>query len=387
MALLKKRQHKKESTKKYGDQYYHLDDILELDALYNVIYGERSNGKTYSGLELAIKRYFDKDDKYNGQFAYIRRMREDIVGKRGASVFQSIVANGLIEMYSGGEYNSIEYYRGRFYLIYYDNETRTKRKAEEPIGYVFALSDMEHDKSTSYPNVKTIIFDEFLTRTTYLRDEFVLFCNVVSTIIRQRNDVQIFMFGNTVNKFCPYFAEMGLKHAKSMKPGDIDLYKYNDDRLRVAVERTGGDENNKGKPSDAYFAFDNPKLNMITHGDWEFDIYPHLHPFYNYKPKDIRITYYIKFNDEVLRCDVIKIEKNIITYIHRQTREIIDEDKHYIYSLEQSMKPNYYTAIMKPETEIQKFIWSQFLYERVYYEDNEVGDIVSNYLKNCKRLI
>ena len=58
--------------------------------------------------------------------------------------------------------------------------------------------------------MKTILFDEFITKGMYLTDEFMAFMNTLSTIIRQRDNVKIFMCGNTVNKFNPYFEEMGL---------------------------------------------------------------------------------------------------------------------------------------------------------------------------------
>ena len=63
-----------------------------------------------------------------------------------------------------------------------------------------------------------------------------MFANVLSTIIRHRNDVKIFMLANTVNKYCPYFKEMGLKHITEMKQGSIDIYTYGSSDLRVAVE-------------------------------------------------------------------------------------------------------------------------------------------------------
>ena len=122
---------------------------------------------------------------------------------------------------------------------------------------------MEHDKSTSYPDITIIVYDEAISRDGYITDEFVLFCNVLSTIIRQRDDVVIYMLGNTVNKYCPYFVEMGLTDVKNMKEGDLQVYSYGDSRLKVAVQFTDS-ISKKGKASDVYFAFNNPKLQMIT---------------------------------------------------------------------------------------------------------------------------
>ena len=63
---------------------------------------------------------------------------------------------------------------------------------KQPFCYAFALSELEHDKSTAYPNVTTVLFDEFLSRKSYLPDEFVLFMNTLSTIIRERDNVKIY---------------------------------------------------------------------------------------------------------------------------------------------------------------------------------------------------
>ena len=72
----------------------------------------------------------------------------------------------------------------------------------------------------------------------------------------------------------------------------IDLYTYGESNLRVAVEYSQGIKK-ESKKSNKYFAFDNPKLQMITNGKWEIDIYPHLP--HKYKPKDIKFIYYIKY--------------------------------------------------------------------------------------------
>ena len=68
------------------------------------------------------------------------------------------------------------------------------------------------------------------------------------------------------------FAEMGLTHIDKMKQGTIDVYTYGTSELTVAVEYC---ESMKGsKENNYYFAFNNPKLNMITSGAWELNLYP-----------------------------------------------------------------------------------------------------------------
>ena len=235
--------------------FYRLDAILEKKCQYNLIIGERSNGKSYAVLERILTRWI----KNGEQGAYIRRWKEDYRGKRGTQLFAGHVANGLISDITDGEWDDVKYYSGKWYLCKKDEQLDRVMTQEEPFCFAFALSDMEHDKSTSYPNVTTIAFDEFLTRQYYLPDEFVTFMNVLSTIIRHRDNVTIFMMANTVNKFAPYFKEMGLRHVADMEMGKIDVYSYGESPLKVAVEYCKP-ASKSGKKSDMYFAFDNPSL-------------------------------------------------------------------------------------------------------------------------------
>src|SRR5699024_11305630 len=75
-------------------------------------------------------------------------------------------------------------------------------------------------------------------------------------------------------------------------------------KLTVAVEYCK--PNQTRKKNNFYFAFNNPKLEMITGGAWEMNIYPHL-PI-KYKPKNIDFIYFIIFNDKIYQCEIITID-------------------------------------------------------------------------------
>lgn len=360
-------------------QYYSSYKIDKKGALYNLIFGERSNGKTYDILKKMIINWF----RNGKQSALIRRWQDDFKSKRGATMFASL--SEVVKKESNGAFDHVDYYGGRFYMACWQVMPSGERKSirdDIPFCYGFALSAMEHDKSTSYPDVTIICFDEFITRDSYLNDEFILFMNVISTIVRQRKDVIIYMLGNTVNKFCPYFAEMGLYKVKEMAPGQIDVYTYGDSGLTVAVERTGTSEKNK-KESDIYFAFNNPKLKMITHGSWEIDIYPHLNG--HYKSGDIVFNYFIIWEDDILQADIIVDDKSLYTYIHRKTTEIKDPDNDIIYQIESDKRFNYYKNLKRPIDKYSQKITNFFKTYKVFYQDNEVGEIVRNYLQWCDK--
>lgn len=359
------------------NEFYTLERIKKFKAQYNLIIGERSNGKTFACLLEVLDNYV----KHKQQGAYIRRYKEDFRGKRGEALFASIVEAGYVRQLTNGEYDRISYYSGKWYLAKMNPVLDKVVRDETPMMFGFSLNDMEHDKSTSYPLITTVVFDEFLTRQYYMQNEFVIFMNVLSTIIRTRDNVTIYMLGNTVNKYCPYFREMGLSHVPEMDIGKIDVYTYGDSKLKVAVERC--ESISKVKKSNVYFAFDNPSLQMITGGAWEIDIYPHL--LDSYSVKDILFTYFISFEDVMLQCEIVQKKDTIFTFIHRKTTELKYPEKDYLFTLEYSARPNIIRNILKSTSEISKKVMWFFTNDRVFYQDNEVGEIVRNYLQVCKK--
>ena len=357
------------------NKYYSLKKINSKNATYNVIFGERSNGKTYACLEQALKNYFE----HGKQFAYIRRWSDDIAPKRMNNLFNAMLDK--VEKFSDGEFHSIIYRTGVFYLANYNKDGKAIYNDQDIIGYAFNLSASEHNKANSYPNITMIIFDEFLTNKYYLPDEFVLFMNTVSTIIRQRTDVKIYMLGNTVNKFCPYFGEMGLNNVLNQEQGTIDVYTYGKSKLKVAVEYAN---NNKLlKKNNYYFAFDNPKLKMITSGAWELNIYPHA-PI-KWRPKNELFHFFIIFNGITYQCDVISRDQYNFIFVHNKTTPIKRPDKDLIYSLDYHAGMNYNRNILRPKLELEKNIAFMFSHDMVYYQDNEVGEAISNYIKICRQ--
>lgn len=359
-------------------KFYSTNAIDKRDCTYNIIFGERSNGKTYAILKRALKHYF----KTGGQMAYVRRWKEDITGRRAQRLYSGLIENDEISKLSEGLFSGVHYWAGKFYLCNYDEAGKVVYSDQDIIAFTFSLSDGEHDKSTSFPNIQIIMFDEFLTNRLYLNDEFVLFMNTVSTIVRRREDVKIYMLGNTVNKYCPYFQEMGLNHILKMEQGTIDVYRYGSSPMKVAVEYCKSNATVK-QGNSKYFAFDNPKLEMITGGAWEINIYPHLP--HKYKPRDVIANFFIDFNDSVFQCEVIEKKGDFFIYAHIKTTPIKNDDD-LVYSLEHSSKLNHNRNIFKPANKFQDRITWFFKHNKVFYQNNEVGDAIANYLKVCKGL-
>ena len=352
------------------------------NAHYYMVFSERSDGKTYDGLYNGFLDYWNNGN----EFAYVRRWVEDLKGKRGKELFNTLECNGegvnVIEKVTKGVWNKVVYKFNSWYLAKFDKELNTDVIDNNPMCYAFVLSQMEHDKSVSYPKVQTIIFDEFLTRGSYLPDEFVTFMHLLSTIIRLRDGVTIWMYGNTISTSSPYFTEMGIKNVKKMKQGDIDVYNYGESKLKVAVEFGGCIR--KEKKSNVYFAFDNPKLSMIR-GDgkiWEIGLYPHLPQ--KYVADNVFFTYFIIFEGDILQCELIDVDDGVFTYIHRKTTPIKNDDD-IVFKTEYSIRPNEFRKLNHPQTKVESNLYDFFLKDRVFYQDNEVGEVVRNYFEWCDR--
>ena len=371
-------------SKKEKSNYYSLEKILSKNAQYNIIFGERSNGKTYAVLNYCLKNYFEKGEK----FAIIRRYSTDVSPSKIRTFFSAFSLSEdegkptIVQKYSGNAFEKIVTQSGYFYPAFYDEDVGRYIKSNDWCGIAMSLVDSEHYKSTSFPEVTTILFDEFITRQQYLQDEFVVFMNILSTIIRDRKNVKIFMCGNTVNKYNPYFQEMGLKNAIKQAQGTIDIYTYGNSKLTVACEYCG---ERKNKESNHYFAFDNPKLNMITNGAWELDIYPHC-PV-KFDRADISFTFFVIFGDKILQCDIVSHETGTFIFCHMKTTEIREPENEVIYNLKRDNNPLHFQGLLPRDSrKINKIILTLIMDRKIFFQDNDVGDIFYNFLKESQNV-
>lgn len=365
---------------RFTDDYVDIRKLVELypDDSYYMSVGSRSNGKTFGALDYSIEQYF----KNGSEIAYIRRWDEDIRGKRGQQVFSNVVSNGLVKKYSKGKWDDVRYYSGQWFFIKHEGD---KIKQDiKPFAYAFALNNMEHDKSTGYPLVRNIIFDEFITRGFYLTDEFVLWNNVLSTIIRDpsRTDVKVFMLANTVSWDSPYFKEYGITNIKKMNVGDIHEYAYGSSAVRMLVWYTVPLKVNE--ESNRFFAFDNPQLQMITDGSWEISSYPHC-PI-RYRDNEVAFRYFIAYNDDIIQGDIVNSDDGVFIMYHIKTTPIKYPDEDLIFTNSYSHKRNVRNCITKPIDAVSRRIYDLIKHNRVFYQDNTVGEIVSYYMNYCKTI-
>lgn len=255
---------KAQNQKIEAEDYYSLSEILKKDADYNIIVGMRSNGKSYAVLEYVGKDYIYR----HKQFVYMRKSDREITTGRVRQAMASLEASFRKAF---GEQWRVRVYSGLI-QIYEDVEDK-KDRDYQTIGYVMSCFSYLQYKSNSYPEVGTIILEEFTAKDDnfmelYGENVVECFFNNVSTVVRNRIDVKIFMIGNTVNRENEFFKAFNID-AYTLKKGHIMLYEY-DSGLRVAVEYCS---DSKVAKKAAKFFTPSKNVKMITSGEWEIDPY------------------------------------------------------------------------------------------------------------------
>lgn len=357
---------------KEKEKYYNSSDIDETNALYRLIIGKRGNGKTFSIIRKIIKAFLENEKPS----AYLRRYSEDIKKENLQGLFVSEHLEYIVKK-TKGKYNAVEYISHKFHLVKLDAEGNIVNRCKIPILYTLSVAGWEHAKGQDRGKLNYILFDEFCTRGNYLQNEFVLFSNIVSSLIRDRDGTIIYMVANTVNIYSPYWAEMGIYNIEKMKKGQINIYSYNNKDLTVAVEYCA-DSTNTAEISK-YFAFDNPQLQMITNGDWEQSNYRHLQD--SFTKNDIYFTFYVKFTGHYVKGIVYKQNNNIILFFHNITKHVDISETDLFYTDEPILSRYHANSFKHIKLEKQRLILNLLNTNRDYYNNNTTGEIINNFKK------
>lgn len=172
--------------------------------LFYIILGNRGGGKSYGAKEIVI----DKFIKNREQFGYIRRYREDLK-EPTVQFFKDIEGS-----YPDYEFKTDSKY---FYIREKPIDPDEKWTEDDIAGYGFTLSTANNKKSISYPNITTLIFDEFLLdkgNQMYLPNEPLKLLNLYETVARPGTNhpiVKMFMLANSTTVTNPYFLYWDLK--------------------------------------------------------------------------------------------------------------------------------------------------------------------------------
>jgi len=321
--------------------FYNLDEMDRIeDVQYNIIFGERSNGKSYSVNKRCLDNFFIKGE----EFVICKRWEEDMKSKTCSTVFTPL------SDYVLKEYNhKMKFYHGSWWA--YPNGSDGKMVDCIVMGYALSINNSDRIKMSQYPKVTVISFEEFMSQSAlYLQDEVNLFINVVSTIVRNRTNIKIYLLGNAICKHSPYSDALGIKLHR-MHKGEIIVKEYKDKkerRTKFAIQRTENvdvfdtKDNVKGV---VYNMFGNSGVgNMITTGDFETHNYntiicgvtfaehirKSLQGYYRIVKQNDRTPILLKYEDYYY-CIYKIVYNNEIVFAFREIDKESINTKKYVY--------------------------------------------------------
>lgn len=301
------------------------------------ITGGRGTGKTTGVAIKVIQNYNGKKE----QFFYNHRYKTDIPS--GSETWLDGVTTGIKKksLMKGGA----------LYGYYYNNEL---------IGYEGCLTAQAKYKSAiDFSAVTTIIYDEAIImrdgKMTYLPNEIHYFFELISTIVRHRTNYKIFLLGNNLDMFNPYYEFFNVPKFKN-KYIDKTRGIYFEEipvnkELRKMEEDTPLFKITKGTTYGAYH-YDNEILQDNT-------------PFKQaVKEQCDELICRCVYNDITLNFYLKRDKRSI--FVEIREKKIVDSST---YVIMEHNKVNYGMVKMFKASGDFKWILTQHAYDRCYYQN------------------
>ena len=326
--------------------FYNANKCYSYNLFFNTILGGRGIGKTTTFLIKGIQNY----NKDNSQFVYVRRYKPELKQFIKKDTLGGI-AKGIT--YKGDGSGGYEFN--------FMNDT---------IGYGITLAQQSVYKSSNFPRVTTIIFDEFTLKKGnyhYLPDEVSTFFELVSTIFRTRTNGKVILLGNNIDLFNPYFAYYNIPTFNKI---------YTDTKRGIYCELAeNSPELLKREQDTGLYKLTNDTLYGQYH--YENKVLSDSNYLIIDKPKQVSLLARFVFNNETINVYNFYDKKQFKLYCERRDK-IINDNKTYVI-LEHN-NPNYY-YIKLYQSSIKNYIQKQYFNNLIYYDDEKCGSLL-NYLIN-----
>lgn len=342
---------------------------------YFVICSERSIGKTTNILLFGMCAH----KLFGTQIQYIRQIEPMLEPKNMRQLFATILQFDYVTKITGGKWSSVTYYARGWYYCNTNESGKVIERAEDPFMFCLAINRNIIYKSTySAPTGDIIIFDECFSKF-YPQDEFIDFCDLVKTIIRERQEPIIFMLGNTIDRYHAYFSELELlsvstsmpigEHTEIITSGGTPIYCEFATREKTPA---------KLKLNRIFFGFRNKKLGSITGSDWSITPMQHIDKYDT--PEIYAKNFYISIENYLINCEIASSEKyGIHVLTHFATNTYPDSR---IYSLENMLDYRYRYKF--GHTKLDKMLWTLYERKKFFYANNNIGALVDKYVQHCK---
>lgn len=369
--------YKKKLFPKNDENGNNLYQPQPIDAVWNVYLSDRSNGKTTDWVIIGLICYWNFK-----KLPHIVRSRSKMISEANVKdLIKVILDMGYITKITDGAYNSILYKKNHraFYLCNVDDTGVLLDCDNNMCLKVVSVEQAEFLKSGyNAPNGDIVIYDEFINSYN-MPNEFISFCDLLSTIFRKRMNCYIIMLANTINRQSFFFDELECRDwINNAEQGDKKTYCNNGTYVHVEILGVRLTEQRK-KYNNRYFGFKNSRLNSITGAGWSMTNAQHL----TFTPKEIILkNVFVLFQGSFYKLEVIKTPHNNIAVFCHKSNEPSKNDA-YIYTCEgEYIDPHY--IYRRGNTPFDKYIWETlWKLNRWYYASNSEASAINAYITRC----
>lgn len=199
--------------------FFNPESVLKYNFLMNFVVSERGSGKTFSTLKYCVEKFLECGE----QFVYVRRTETEL---------ELSNTTLLLQLQKEGYFNEEEFLI-KNNIIYCNGKM---------MGRCLSINTSHNLKSVSFPEVKTIIYDEFISENNrYLKYEPRKLLSLIETVGRMR-DIQVIMLGNKSSIYNPYFIYFGIKpegkNLTRFRGRSILIYEFKGEEYREAKRKT-----------------------------------------------------------------------------------------------------------------------------------------------------
>lgn len=368
--------------KKYSKHPNHTYDLSETMSFTDetgrtpdiaFVYSGRNRGKSF---EVCAQCLADAwyDDK---QLAYVRR--NDDTQDMICSYFDD--KHDFISDMTDGLSDRISIYKSVLYFSHVETDEDGKEIIfrDKVLGRFFSVSRQGRFKSLQYPEIHRLLFEEVLTRDSYLSGESEKLFDLISTLRRSKDDFKVYLISNLVSQINPYSDAWGI-HIGRTKPGSVNLTKL----YLGAYDKYGNEQyyliaTHYLKDLNELTAEDQKKKrNRIRTGiasnKWdEAKLYPVMDLKF-IKQYEILETVVFEYDDNMFQMDILEVPSNIrdlykddfeevkpakntmfVGYIRRKTTEPWYHTRVYTNNSERVITP-YATKGFKLEYKVDRVV-------------------------------
>ncbi len=355
---------------------YDITEILPLgnDALkWYIANSERSVGKTTNVLLVGMVMY--------ALYGTVTQLIRHTIDKASyyETLFDTIVAYNqgqYIKKLTNGEYDSVKYHWKAFY--YQRREKNGKyTRADDPF-CVSLAADECYNLCSFYeaPRGDWIVLDECFNETNK-PEEFVHFCHLVKTIVRERISDKIIVLGNNLDINNIWYRQLMIHNeVRKLRKGQSKIVKTSEGMPIFVVFMENRLPQKRRVFNKLHFGFNNPQLNAITgNGNWNVKMYPQACMLKD-RERICRGIFFSYHDDLFLEAEFVNSKSGIYVLIH-PSLESTSRQGEVLYTL---LFPNADNELYFGHDKLSRKIIDFIRKKRVVYADNETGDLFAKYI-------